>query len=196
MSAAKGVAKGFRKAVEKKIFHGVLKTYIPAGMASGSPPLGTQLGVRGVNIPGFVKDFNERTKNYKPGIPIPSIVDVKPDRSYKLTLQLPPMSYYLFQAAGINRGAMKSTQEVAGKVTLKHVYEIAVLKSQDIRFQASTLQEIVDEVVHSARTCGIAVVRDLDPNEYGKFLEERSKINEAQRAELQAQREAKLLRAG
>lgn len=131
--ASRAAAKGFRKGVEEKIFHGILKTHIPAGMASGSPPLGTQLGQvvstfnlfgyftrqfsninsficfqRGVNIPGFVKDFNERTKNYKPGVPIPSIVEVKPDRSYKLTLQLPPFQYYLFQAAGIKRGAMQA----------------------------------------------------------------------------------------
>ncbi|KAE8743904.1 hypothetical protein FOCC_FOCC009462 [Frankliniella occidentalis] len=196
MSAAKGAAKGFRKAVEKKIFHGPLKTYIPAGMASGSPPLGTQLGARGVNIPAFVKDFNERTKNHKPGIPIPSIVEVKADRSYKLTLQLPPMPYYLFQAAGITRGAMKPSVEVAGKITLKHVYEIANIKSQDIRYQASTLQEVVENVIFYARHCGIAVVKDLDPNEYGQFLEERSKIIEEQRAEIQEKREAKLLRTG
>ncbi|KAJ1529669.1 hypothetical protein ONE63_006428 [Megalurothrips usitatus] len=197
MSAkAKVAAKGMKKVLEKKVLHGPLRTYIPAGKASGSPPLGTQLGCRGVNIPGFVKDFNERTKNYKPGVPIPSIVEVKADRSYKLTLQLPPFPYYLFQAAGINRGAMKAGWEVAGKITLKHLYEIALIKSQDIAYQASTLQEVVEVAMHSARHCGIQVVRDLDPVEYGKFLEERVKIIQQQRDELQAKREAKLLRTG
>lgn len=42
--AAKGVVKGLKKGIEKVIHHGTLKTHIPAGMASGSPPLGTQLG--------------------------------------------------------------------------------------------------------------------------------------------------------
>lgn len=196
MSAAKGAAKGFRKGLEKKIFHGVLRTHIPAGMASGSPPLGTQLGQRGVNIPGFVKDFNERTKNYRPGIPLLTIVQVKLDRSYKMNIQLPPFPYYLFQAAGITRGAMKASQEIAGKITLKHLYEIALIKSQDIAYQASTMQEVVDIAMHYARQSGIAVVKDLDPEEYAGFLQERLKIIEAQKAEIQAVREAKLLRTG
>lgn len=87
-------------------------------------------------------------------------------------------------------------KEVAGKITLKHLYEIAQLKSQDIRYQASTLQEIIEEAMRYARQCGIQVVRELDPVEYGKFLEERAKINEEQRQEIQAKREAKLLRTG
>jgi len=194
--ASRAAAKGFRKGVEKKIFHGTLKTHIPAGMASGSPPLGTQLGQRGVNIPGFVKDFNERTKNYKPGVPIPSIVDVKADRSYKLTLQLPPFQYYLFQAAGIKRGAMQAGNEIAGKITHKHLYEIAKIKSQDISNQASSMEEVVEKAMKAARSCGIAVVRHIDPEEYGKFLEERVKIIENQKEELQAKRDAKLLRTG
>lgn len=47
-----------------------------------------------------------------------------------------------------------------------------------------------------ARTCGIKVVRDLDPTEYAQFLEERKVIVEEQRRELQEKREAKMLRTG
>ena len=87
-------------------------------------------------------------------------------------------------------------QEIAGKITHKHLYEIAKIKSQDVAHQASTMEEIVERAMWAARTCGIAVVKNLDPEEYGKFLEERAKIIEAQKEELQAKREAKLLRTG
>lgn len=91
---------------------------------------------------------------------------------------------------------MFSGKEVAGKITLKHLYEIALIKSQDIAYQASTMQEIVDVAMHCARMSGIAVVKNIDPDEYAKFLQERLKIIEEQKAELQAKREAKLLRTG
>lgn len=86
--------------------------------------------------------------------------------------------------------------EIAGKITHKHLYEIAKIKSQDISNQASSMEEIVEKAMKAARSCGIAVVRHMDPEEYGKFLEERVKIIENQKEELQAKREAKLLRTG
>lgn len=46
----------------------------------------------------------------------------------------------------------------------------------------------------TAKSLGIEVVRELDPKEYGEFLEERAKIVEEQKKELQEKKEAKLLR--
>lgn len=75
-----------------------MKTYIPAGMASSAPPLGTMLGQvksfysirlwmiqienpfafkRNLNIANFVKDFNEKTKNIKEGTPLPTWVHMQ-----------------------------------------------------------------------------------------------------------------------
>lgn len=40
------------------------------------------------------------------------------------------------------------------------------------------------------------MVKELDAKEYGKFLEERARIVEEQKKELQEKKEAKLLRSG
>lgn len=66
---------------------------------------------RGLNIAAFVKDFNEKTKDMKPGIPLPTRVYVNPDRSYRMVIHKPPIMYYLMQAAGIQRGAMEPGKE-------------------------------------------------------------------------------------
>ena len=49
-------------------------------------------------------------------------------------------------------------------------------------------------LVGIARTCGIQVVKELDPVEYAEFLAKRTEIVEEQRRVLQAAKEAKMLR--
>lgn len=51
-------------------------------------------------------------------------------------------------------------------------------------------------IIGVAKTCGIQIVKDLDPVEYQEFLEERKLTIEEQRKELQEKREAKMLRTG
>ena len=85
--------------------------------------------------------------------------------------------------------------EIAGKVSLKHVYEIAKIKSQDSTFTNVPMKTICHSVIGTAHSCGIEVVRqDLDPLEYAEFLTERRQIVKDQEQELQDAKAAKMLR--
>ena len=87
-------------------------------------------------------------------------------------------------------------KEVAGKITLKHLYEIAKIKSEDPPLALMSLQQITQMMVGVAKSVGIEVVRDLNPEEYKQFLEERKIIIEQQLKEIQEAKEAKMLRTG
>ena len=188
-------AMGAAKKVVAKVDHrGRVFTHVLAQMASPAPPLGSQLGQIGVNIAAFVKDFNLKTSIYKEGVPIPCHITVNPDRSYNLTMTHPPFPYFIKQAAGIQRGAMKHHEQISGMISRRHVYEIAKIKSEDEMWQEFDLKDICEKIIDEAYLIGIRVVDDLDAKEYGEFLKERAKIIEKEKAEIQAAREAKLLR--
>ncbi|KYM76554.1 39S ribosomal protein L11, mitochondrial [Atta colombica] len=189
----KKIGKMGKKVVEKVDHSSKLRVNIPAGLASAAPPLGSQLGQRNINIEKFCKDFNNKTGNIKEGIPLPCRVKVKSDRSYDLVIHKPPTTYYLKQAAGIQKGRIKKG-EVAGKITLKHLYEIAKIKLEDPPNALLNLEQMCQMIVGIAHTCGIEIVREIDPEEYNQFLKDREVEVLRYREQLQLAKESKVLR--
>ena len=67
----------------------MVKLQVPAGKATPAPPVGPALGQAGVNIMGFVKEFNERTAK-QAGLIIPVEITVFEDRSFTFVCKTPP----------------------------------------------------------------------------------------------------------
>ena len=91
---------------------------------------------------------------------------------------------------------MTPTKEIAGYITVKHVYEIAKVKSADPMYDCVPLQHICELVIESARKAGVQVVHKLDEEEYRLFLEKRKEEVAKQLKELDDKRQAKMLRTG
>lgn len=194
MSALKG-SKSLKKAVDKVIHTTPMIVWVAAGMATPGPPLGPQLGQRGINVVNFCKEFNERTKNVKPGIPIPCWISVNPDRTFGLQISSPPINFFLKQATGAERGAMEpKLGEIAGKLTLKHVYEIAQVKSKDEWYDCVPLAKICQEIIDEARYMGFEVVKSLDEEEYAKFLKYREGVIQDQVKLIEERRQQRIQR--
>lgn len=84
--------------------------------------------------------------------------------------------------------------EIAGKITLKHLYEIAKIKIEDPPNALLTLEQMCQMMVGIARTCGIEIVREIDPVEYAQFLKDREESVAKFREQLELVKESKLLR--
>ena len=99
-----------------------------------------------------------------PGVPIPTRVIVRPDRSFHFELRTPTTAYLLLQAAGVKerkgkiRGAMNPGKESIGEVSLKHVYDIAKIKHSELRLSGLSLPGLCKSVISQARTIGVTIV--------------------------------------
>jgi large subunit ribosomal protein L11 len=133
---------------------GIIKLQIAAGQANPAPPVGPALGQHGVNIMGFCKEFNARTKD-QAGLIIPVVITVFQDKSFTFITKSPPASVLLKKAAGITAGAKEPNKEKVGKVTKKQVMEIVKLKFKDMN---ATNEEAAFRVVAgTARSMGIEI---------------------------------------
>ena len=139
----------------KKIL-GYIKLQVPAGNATPSPPIGPALGQRGVNIMGFVKEFNARTEKEVKGTPLPTVITVYQDKSFTFVTKTPPATHYIKQAAGITSGSKMTGREVAGKITRGQLREIAEKKMKDLN--ANDLDAAAKIIEGSARAMGLEVV--------------------------------------
>ncbi|RMF39780.1 MAG: 50S ribosomal protein L11 [Alphaproteobacteria bacterium] len=138
----------------KKVI-GTLKLQVPAGKANPSPPIGPALGQRGINIMGFCKEFNAKTADMEPGIPLPTIITYYQDKSFSFEIKTAPASYYIKKAAKLKSGSATPGRSNAGSITTRQVREIAEAKMADLN--ANSIEAAMKIIAGSARSMGIEV---------------------------------------
>lgn len=138
---------------EKEI-KAIVKLQLPATKATAGPPVGSTLGPQGINIGGFVKEFNEKTAG-QDGMIIPCVVTVYKDRSFDFVLKTPPVANLIKKELGIESGSAKPKTTKVGNLTIEQVRKIAELKMQDLN--ASCIETAMSMVKGTARSMGITV---------------------------------------
>ena len=133
----------------------VVKLQLPAGKATPGPPLGSSLGPHGINIPGFTKEFNEKTKD-QAGLIIPVVISIFADRSFTFILKTPPAAVLIKKACKIESGSGKPNKEKVAKITKEQIKEIATLKMPDLN--AASLESAMSMIAGTARSMGVVVV--------------------------------------
>ena len=98
----------------------IIKLQLEAGKATPAPPVGPALGQHGVNIMGFVKEYNSRTANQS-GTIVPVHLTVFEDRSFTFVTRTPPASELLRKALDIEKGASDHRQGHVGTITPRSV---------------------------------------------------------------------------
>ncbi len=133
---------------------GQIKLQIAAGQANPAPPVGPALGQHGVNIMGFCKEFNAKTKD-QAGLVIPVVIDVFQDKSFTFITKSPPAAVLLKKAAGIAAGSGEPNKKKVGKVTREQILEIVKTKKDDMN--ANDEEAAINIIAGTARSMGIEV---------------------------------------
>jgi len=133
------------------------KLQCAGGQATPAPPVGPALGQHGVNIPEFIRLFNDRTKDAN-GMPTPVVITVYRDRSFTFEVKSPPAAVLLKLAAGVAQGSGVPHMEKVGTVTSADLKAIAERKMDDLN--ASSVEQAMKMIAGTARSMGIDVVDD------------------------------------
>ena len=132
----------------------IIKLQLEAGKATPAPPVGPALGQHGVNIMGFVKEYNAKTAS-EAGTIIPVHLTVYEDRSFTFVTRTPPASDMLRKAAGVEKGSSESRVAKVGRVSRQQLREIAESKAADLN--AGSVEEAMSIIAGTARSMGIDV---------------------------------------
>ena len=140
----------------KKI-NSIVKIQIPAGKATPAPPIGSVLGPKGINIAGFVKEFNDKTAS-QAGMIIPCVITIYEDRTFTFVLKTPPAAVLIRKEAGIEKGSGKPNKDKVAKLTKSQIRKIAEMKLPDLT--ASNIDSAMSMIAGTARSMGVQVVED------------------------------------
>ena len=132
----------------------LIKLQIEAGKATPAPPVGPALGQHGVNIMGFVKEYNARTSDQS-GTIVPVHISVFEDRSFTFITRTPPASDLLRKAVGVEKGASDSLRSKVGTVSRQALREIAEVKLADLN--AGSIEQAMAIISGTARSMGLEV---------------------------------------
>ena len=131
-----------------------IKLQVPAAKANPAPPIGPALGQHGVNIPGFCKEFNERTKN-EAGMIIPVVITVYSDRSFTFITKTPPVPVLIKKELNLESASGRPNRDKVGQLTKEQVKKIAEIKMPDLN--AASLEAAMSMVAGTARSMGVVV---------------------------------------
>ena len=133
----------------------IVKLQIQAGKATPAPPVGPALGQHGVNIMGFCKDYNDRTKSFEGSI-VPVEITIFEDRTFTFITKTPPASDLLKKAMNIEKGSGKTGSVSAGTIARTKINEIAKTKMKDLN--ALDVAGAARIIEGTARSMGVEVV--------------------------------------
>lgn len=129
---------------------------IKAGQAAPGPPVGPALGTYGINLPLFIKQYNEQSvREYAVGTVVPARVTVFGDRSFTFELKTPPAAVLIRQKIGLDKGSPQANRQKVGRISEEQLREVAQVKLSDLN--TDDIDMAMRVIAGTARQMGVEV---------------------------------------
>lgn len=138
----------------------LIKLQIKPGKANPSPPVGPALGQHGVNIMGFCKEFNDKTKGMDEALPCPVVITVKKDKSFTFIIKTPPASALIKKELSLTKGSAVPNKDKVGSISVEQLKKIAEIKQPDLN--ADTIAAAVKIIAGTATSMGVEISGNLE----------------------------------
>ncbi len=135
----------------------MIKLQVNAGKANPAPPIGPALGQHGVNIPGFCKEFNDRTAK-QVGLVIPVVITVYQDRSFTFITKTPPAALLIKKACGIATASGTPQKDKVAPLSREDLRKIAETKMPDLN--CTDIESAMSMIAGTCRSMGVLVAAE------------------------------------
>jgi large subunit ribosomal protein L11 len=103
----------------------------------------------------FCKAFNDATKKFPKGAPIPVKVYINKNKTFTLEINKPLTSYLLKQKAQIQKGSAMPNKDKVGSLTMEDIRSVAEEKLSDLN--VNSIDAAMRTLIGSARSMGIEI---------------------------------------
>lgn len=131
----------------------VIKVNLKAGEATPAPPLGPVLGQHGVAIMDFVKQYNEKSGEFR-GQVVPAEITIFEDRSFTFILKKTPVAEMIKKELGLEKGG-GTHRAVVATLSQTQLTKIAEEKMDDLN--ALTIEGAKKIVAGTAKSMGVQI---------------------------------------
>lgn len=145
-----------------------IELLVEGGKATPAPPLGPKLGEMKMNVSQVITDINTKTADFK-GMKVPVIIEINKDKTYTITVGMPPTSQLIKKELGIELGSGEPNNIKVANAGIEQIIKVAKMKQSSMF--SKDLKTAVKTVTGSLVSMGV-LVEGKDPKEAVKEIGE------------------------
>lgn len=105
----------------------------------------------------FCKNFNNKTKNIKEQIYIPTLIYLYNRENYQVLIKTPSTSFLIKQITKINKASSMAKKKPQSILFLKEIYHLAIFKKCDKVLNSFDLKSLCKTIIGTAKSMGILI---------------------------------------
>jgi len=172
---------------------GSIRVVIPAGEAKAGPPLGPILGQHQINMVEFCKEFNARTADYEPGVPIRVlIVKFKEGNQtkYDMIFRGIPTNFLIDQGVMMEDNPSSSSSSQLTQIPIENLFDIVRIKLDELKTLTPqiNLEGVAGMILGTLRTRRIVIFMQSSQKQKSKQQEPEKEQNQKKQQQKQPEK--------